>query len=67
LKFEEAEAHHYYELLWCDDLWKKLVDETNRYAEQERRKPEHHFAAVAENFENDIIVIKTVISLLLFN
>lgn len=35
---EEAEAHHYYELLWCDDLWKKLVDETNRYAEQERRK-----------------------------
>jgi hypothetical protein len=18
---EEAEAHHYYELLWCDDLW----------------------------------------------
>jgi hypothetical protein len=35
---EEAEAHHYYELLWCDDLWKKLVDETNRYAEQECRK-----------------------------
>jgi hypothetical protein len=27
---EEAEAHHYYELLWCDDLWKKMVDETNR-------------------------------------
>ena len=35
---EEAEAHHYYELLWCDDLWKKLVNETNRYAEQECRK-----------------------------
>jgi hypothetical protein len=30
-------------------------------------KPEHHFAAVAEIFENDIIVNKTVISLLLFN
>ena len=35
---EKAEVHHYYELLWCDDLWKILVDETNKYAEQERRK-----------------------------
>jgi hypothetical protein len=25
-------------------------------------KPEHHFAAVAEIFENDIIVNKTVVS-----
>ena len=21
---EEAEAHYYYELLWCDEIWKKI-------------------------------------------
>ena len=35
---EEAEAFHYFELLWDDEMWRQLVTETNRYAEQERRK-----------------------------
>ena len=35
---EEAEAHHYFELLWTDELWTKIVEETNRYAEQERTR-----------------------------
>ncbi|KAL3881449.1 hypothetical protein ACJMK2_027891 [Sinanodonta woodiana] len=35
---EEADALHYFELLWDELLWTKLVDETNRYADQERRK-----------------------------
>ena len=35
---KEAEAFHYFELLWDDEMWRQLVTETNRYAEQERRK-----------------------------
>jgi hypothetical protein len=34
---EEAEAFHYFELLWDYEMW-RLVTEMNRYAEQERRK-----------------------------
>ena len=34
---EEAEAFHYFELLWDYEMWRQLVAETNRYAEQERR------------------------------
>jgi hypothetical protein len=35
---EEAEAFHYFELLWDYEMWRQLVTEMNRYAEQERRK-----------------------------
>lgn len=35
---EEDQPHHYFDLLWGKDLWQHLVTETNRYADQERRK-----------------------------
>lgn len=35
---EDANAFHYFELLWTKDLWHKIVEETNRYAAQEREK-----------------------------
>lgn len=35
---EEARPINFFEQLWGDDLWNLLVQETNRYAEQERTK-----------------------------
>ncbi|KAL3871325.1 hypothetical protein ACJMK2_039332 [Sinanodonta woodiana] len=35
---EEADALHYFELLWDELLWSKLVDERNHYANQTCRK-----------------------------
>lgn len=42
---EEAQPMHYFDILWGQELWKHLVTETNRYAEQERtRNPPPPFA-----------------------
>lgn len=35
---EEAQPHHYFSMLWGEELWAHLVTETNRYAAQERER-----------------------------
>jgi hypothetical protein len=36
---EEAEAHHYYELLWCDDLW-TIIGGWNKQVRRTRAQKE---------------------------
>lgn len=43
---EEAGPLHYFDLLWGQDLWELLLQETNRYAQQEReRNPPTHLCS----------------------
>ncbi|XP_052818115.1 piggyBac transposable element-derived protein 4-like [Mya arenaria] len=42
---EEARPAHYFDLLWGQDFWDILVEETNRYADQQRAEnPPSRFA-----------------------